>query len=558
MGMLRFRLPSSGSAAVSPAFGTWTHNQSVRRPLPTSDSTALASQAYTPDAADHAGDGSSMHVQFVSDALTTGTVFSVGNNIQIVLQGLEPNTGCNQFLEWEVKVVSNDGATLRQTLLRMRDNTEFTASLLSRAENEAGGSTVQNAYTTVSGDRLVVEIGCGGSPGGGGGTQGHNATLRFGSDGAGGDLALNDSQSGTTLNPWIEIETTEAATELVIADGAQAQTADGVTLTVDLVVADAAQAQAGDNVSLEVDLTIDNAAEEQAAENVVLNFPVDLVVADGAQEQSADNVTLDFSVIDEEHYIPIGPDSDFAYILSWVSESGAALLAETNLIIADAEQAQTAENVSLEVDLSIADGAQAQTAENVVLDVAVDLVIQGADQTQTAGNLDLEVFLVIEDAVQAQVADNLSLAGGTDLVIQDATQAQVSDSLNLEVSLLIDDAQQAQSAEEVSLTPDLIVQDAVQAQSAEELTLVVDLVVQDAEQAQSADSLTLTVDLVIHDAAQGQTSDEVVLGMPVDLVIQNSAQTQTSTNVTLTLPGAEETGRLFLDLNTLHLIMRLR
>src|SRR3990167_2163930 len=99
MGLVRYRLPTSGTAGASPAIQSYTHTQSTRRPLPTSDATALATQAYTPDGADHGGAGDSHHVQFVSDALTTGTVFDIGNTIKLCLQGLEPNANCNQSLQ---------------------------------------------------------------------------------------------------------------------------------------------------------------------------------------------------------------------------------------------------------------------------------------------------------------------------------------------------------------------------------------------------------------------------------------------------------------------------
>jgi hypothetical protein len=205
MADLWFRLPASGSAAVSPALQSYTHTlASTRRPLPTSDATALATQAVTPDAADHAAAGDSFHVQFVSDALTTGTVFDVGNVIKCCVQGLEPSAANNQTLQIWVGVYSNDGATLRQTLRAKVIAAEFNTALRSVFLS----TTVASAYTTVSGDRLVVEFSCQGTPGGGGGTQGHNASMRWGSDGAGGDLAENDTQTGTTLNPWFEISST--------------------------------------------------------------------------------------------------------------------------------------------------------------------------------------------------------------------------------------------------------------------------------------------------------------------------------------------------------------
>src|SRR3990167_5341431 len=143
MGLVRYRLPTSGTAGASPAIQSYTHTQSTRRPLPTSDATALATQAYTPDGADHGGAGDAHHVQFVSDALTTGTVFSVGNTIKFAVQGLEAHAANNLNVQVWVGVYSNDGATLRQTLL---GKTEAAVELLTTLRNNFISATGANAY----------------------------------------------------------------------------------------------------------------------------------------------------------------------------------------------------------------------------------------------------------------------------------------------------------------------------------------------------------------------------------------------------------------------------
>lgn len=205
MALLRYRLPASGAAAVSPAFQTYSHNQSTRRILPTSDSTALANQAYTPDAADHLVAGDAMHVQFVSDQLIAGIVFASGETVKLCVQGLEAHASNNLFTQIWVGVYSSDGSTLQATLRsKVADGTELGTSLNSRILS----STLSGGYTTAANDRLVVEVSLTGTPSGSGGVQGHNGTIRFGANGAGGDLAENDSQTGTTLNPWFEIQAT--------------------------------------------------------------------------------------------------------------------------------------------------------------------------------------------------------------------------------------------------------------------------------------------------------------------------------------------------------------
>jgi hypothetical protein len=203
----RYRLPASGAAAVSPAIQTYTHTQSTRRPLPTSDSTALATQAYTPDAVDDLDPGDAHHVQFVSDALTTGTIFTSGETIKLCVQCLEAVGGNNLFLQLWAGVYSSDGSTLQQTLRgKVSHGTECATSARSRFLS----TTIANSYTTVAGDRLVIELSLQGDPTGAGGVQGHNGSMRFGSDGAGGDIPEADENTDTTVNPWFEIQYTAA------------------------------------------------------------------------------------------------------------------------------------------------------------------------------------------------------------------------------------------------------------------------------------------------------------------------------------------------------------
>lgn len=201
----RFRLTQDTTApAVSPALQSYTHAApaTLRRKLLTTDSSALTSTAYTPDGADHGGAGDSLWCQFVSDEIAAGKVFASGQTIKMALQGFEAHANNNLNLQLYVAVVSSDGGTVRRVLRsKVEHGTEWANSLISRFL-----STTQDGadYTTAANDRLVVELSAEGSPGGGGGVQGHNGTMRFGSDGAGGDLPENDTETGATLNPWIE------------------------------------------------------------------------------------------------------------------------------------------------------------------------------------------------------------------------------------------------------------------------------------------------------------------------------------------------------------------
>jgi hypothetical protein len=199
----RFRLTADATApAVSPALQSYSHSQGTRRKLVTSDASALATQAYTPDAADHLVAGDAQHVQFVSDPMAPGISFTNTQAIKYAVQGLEPQANNNLQVQLFASIVSQDGTTVRRVLRsKVLEGVELGTALAARTH-----STTQDGatYVTVAGDRLVVEFSVSGTPVAAGGVQGHNASLRWGGNGAGGDLLENDTETGTTRNPWIE------------------------------------------------------------------------------------------------------------------------------------------------------------------------------------------------------------------------------------------------------------------------------------------------------------------------------------------------------------------
>lgn len=200
--MTRYRLTSSTTApAVTPAIQSYSHDQGSRRQLLTTDSSALTSSAYTPDAVDHSVAGDAHHIQFVSDPLAAGVVYSAGNALTACIQGFEPNANCNQTIQLFASVVNSSGVEQAVIRSKVAFATELATALTARFLS----TTLSGSYTTSLNDRLVIEISTVGTPAGGGGVQGHNATLRWGGNGAGGDLAAADGETGTTLNPWVEV-----------------------------------------------------------------------------------------------------------------------------------------------------------------------------------------------------------------------------------------------------------------------------------------------------------------------------------------------------------------
>jgi hypothetical protein len=201
----RFRLTSDATTpALSPAFQSYTHASGTRRRLLTVDGvSALTTTAQAPDAADHLVAGDTSMVQFVSEPLAPQTFVS-GAAFKYSIQGLETDAGDNLFVQIFIGVYSSDGGTLLATLRsKAVDNVELATVLT----NRTFAGTLSAGYTAVGGERLVVEFSVSGTPTAAGGVQGHNASLRWGGGGAGGDLAEDDTSTGTTLNPWLEFTT---------------------------------------------------------------------------------------------------------------------------------------------------------------------------------------------------------------------------------------------------------------------------------------------------------------------------------------------------------------
>ena len=219
----RFFFPETEAAAVSPTISStdWEHINTLRRRLlATADSSTLTTTAYTPDAADHLVNGDAHHRQYVSDALTAQ---NVSGTVKGQFQCLEANAANNLFLTLKVYIVSNDGTTEKETLLAItRDTTNELATSLT---NRNFPSTAITAADLEAGDRIVVEVGLGGTPTAAGGTQGHNGSIRWGCNASGGDLAENDTETGTTFRGWVEFSDTIAITTVVEADGASAGSA---------------------------------------------------------------------------------------------------------------------------------------------------------------------------------------------------------------------------------------------------------------------------------------------------------------------------------------------
>lgn len=277
----RLFFPETEAAAVSPAIdtgaGNWDgHVNTVRRRLrQTADSSALSTVAYTPDAADHAGDLNAHHRQCVGDVMPAQTF--AAQTVKAQLQILEAHANNNLFLALRILVVSEDGATVLGTLLALtRDNTEPGTALINRQF-----SATTSEVTTTQPGRLVVEVGLGGSPGGGGGVQGHNGSIRWGGSASSGDLPEDDTQTGTTYRPWIEfanvLEFGYAVNAAAGSYGVTGQAADTLAARV-LDLAVGVLALSGQAADLARGFPLDASAGVYAIAGAAAEFPVTRVL----------------------------------------------------------------------------------------------------------------------------------------------------------------------------------------------------------------------------------------------------------------------------------------
>jgi hypothetical protein len=202
----RFRLPSTGTAAISPATQSYTHSGTTRRPLRVagvnSDSSALSTDAVTPDGADDLTAGDTHHVQFISDPLKAQT-FTSGDAFKFAIQGLEAHAGNNLQIQVWMGIVNAAGSAVGTIRSKVLEGTELATALTNRFFS----GTLSGTVACSDNDRLVIEFSVSGTPTAAGGVQGHNASLRWGSAGGSGDLAENDTETGTGFNPWIEFTT---------------------------------------------------------------------------------------------------------------------------------------------------------------------------------------------------------------------------------------------------------------------------------------------------------------------------------------------------------------
>ena len=193
----RLYLPSSGAATVYPASSaSWEDTSIVSRlkAVLVKTASAMTTVSFSDS---NAADKDILFRQYISEPITAQTI--TAQSIKFQMRCLENETLCNMFLTIGIRVVSNDGATVRGTILAVtRDNTEAALSLTNRQFTANSSQVISQ-----DGDRIVIEIGMGGDPGS---SANHSSSISIGDD-SGTDLPENNTAT-SAYNPWVEFANT--------------------------------------------------------------------------------------------------------------------------------------------------------------------------------------------------------------------------------------------------------------------------------------------------------------------------------------------------------------
>lgn len=194
----RFYLPSTGSAAVSPAYDAGWEKTDIAARLPAV--TTKTSSAMTTLSTTDGGQDNEDHLyrQYISDQIAAQTISA--QTLEFQIRASEDDAKGDLYTAIGVRVVSYDGNTVRGTILAVsRDATEVATSLTNRRY-----TATTTEVTAEDGDRIVIEIGLGGDPWGSG--YHSDGNLRIG-DAAASDLPENDTDTND-YNPWVEFPNT--------------------------------------------------------------------------------------------------------------------------------------------------------------------------------------------------------------------------------------------------------------------------------------------------------------------------------------------------------------
>ena len=198
----RFYLPASAaSTPITPTpDAAWENTSILARAMtstsPISDAMTTVSFAEGTNTANQ----DILFRQHVSAELSAGQTITGSQALKAQVRVAQTNDNNNLVLAVGIRVLN--GTTVQKTVLAVtRDALEANLSTLENRQFTATSAATD--YTTVAGDRLVIETGMGGTPGI---ASDHDSSMRFG-DAAASDLPENNTAT-TDDNPWVELTDT--------------------------------------------------------------------------------------------------------------------------------------------------------------------------------------------------------------------------------------------------------------------------------------------------------------------------------------------------------------
>lgn len=196
----RFYFQENGSAPVSVSVdGGWESSTSPFASKPMVTAAVAGDSLSTVTGFGSTTGQDRCHRQWISKPLASGHIFNTSVTYKCYVQVQESAANDNIHSRTCVRIVSQDGTTVRHTVLAIAEYNTAEWSTTLRNKVFLDGDAGTGSYTTVEGDRLVVELGHNDSSG-----STISGNSRWGSDSSATDLGENETETGTTLRPWFE------------------------------------------------------------------------------------------------------------------------------------------------------------------------------------------------------------------------------------------------------------------------------------------------------------------------------------------------------------------
>lgn len=192
----RLYLPSTGSAAVTPAVGSgWTASGSAVQRAANLNKIASAMASTSITVNNSSSTASTLFAQYVSPPLAAQTLS--GNVIGQMRFSISNATGATCVSRIYIRVINSSGTVVATILAGTSGGSNLTTTLTNK---RTPTSTALSSYACSAGDRISIEAGIIRTAG----TTSRTGNISFGDDSAT-DLAVDDATT-TANNPYVEFD----------------------------------------------------------------------------------------------------------------------------------------------------------------------------------------------------------------------------------------------------------------------------------------------------------------------------------------------------------------